>query len=177
MGLFQWLFKKKPNKYVFDDSDRESSKEIREKKKEIELLKLDRENEIHKLKIMKQKLELESEIQELQEAFSDDEDFYPEKESDSTTELIKMFAPMFINKAPVSAPIPTDKASNSSNPMEQKQHFTDEQIKAIWDNTPKMARMFAKKADEQTIKIQIQKQIPNIDDDSIARAIKLIKSS
>jgi hypothetical protein len=97
----------------------------------------------------------------------------PEKESDTTTELIKMFAPMFLNKSPVSAPIPTENASISS-PMEQKQHFTDEQIKAIWDNTPKIAKVFAKKSDEQTIKTQIIKQIPNIDEDSIARAIKLI---
>ena len=177
MGIFDW-FKRKDKRanHTFNDGDREVSVEIRQKKKELELLKLERENELSKLKMFKAKLELENEIEELQEAMADNtDDMQPE--TDGTTELIKLFAPLLLKNINPSASV-LDVPIQSFSPLqEQKLSLSDEQLKEIWNRTPEMAKNYAKKAPDDTISKLILSQMPNIDADTLARALKLIKTA
>lgn len=164
MSLLNWFRKKHPqNNHTFTDEEREYSKEIREKKREIELLKIERESELHKLKIEKQKLELQQEINELRNLYDDDDDDgTTDLESDSSSELIKMFAPYFLKNL-----------KPSSEPLIQTISKID--IENLWKNTPESMKNHAKTQTDEDLKRYLKTQLPNIDDESIKYAISLIR--
>ena len=142
MGLFNFLTKDKEIKqkgYIFSDEDREFSKEVREKKKHIELSKLDEQYNLEKLRIEKQKLELQRDIDKIKEEYEDDEDL-PNISNESTeSELIKLFAPLVIkNMKPVS-PV-NSSVSETSLP---KKSVSDTELLAIWENTPENIKKLA----------------------------------
>jgi hypothetical protein len=183
MSILSWFMGKSKKKqgYDFTDSDRDASAELRAKRKEIEMLKLERENELHKLKIERQRLELMQEIDELKNIYAEsDED--DGTESSTELELIKMFAPMLIknnqntpNINGTAAPLAPNPPQTQTAPSAQHVHLTDEQLNEIWNNTPKMAKMFAKKSNDDVVRTTIKSQINNIDDDSVERALKIIR--
>lgn len=179
MALFGW-FKKKDNRnnYAFDDDDRKASKEIREKRKEIELLKLEREFEMHKLRMEREKLQLQRDIEDIQAEFEDDE---PIAENESTeTALLKIFGPMIAQKIMNSNSVVADSPplNVSPSPPQQPQNtFSDDELRQIWEQTPKMARKMAKNYDDDTIRKVISNKLNITDKDTLDRALRIVRES
>lgn len=182
MSLFDWFRKEKEpkatKKYVFSDEDREYSHEINQKKKEIKMLMLEREAELHRLKIEKQKLELQQELEELKGVYDDVEEA---SEDNDIMKMITALAPLLLKNqnqtvAPVVSP-PNNSETSSPQPVQAQQlDLSDEQLNQIWKNTPFAAKMMAKKMDDKTLEMYIKQQMPNVSTDTIARALKIIKT-
>lgn len=178
-----WFWKKKATekqRYTFTDEDRETSSEIRNAKKELELLKIQRENELHKLRMEKAKLELQEEINELKGLYDDVEE-YSDNEDGGVSELIKILVPLFVkNQTPASVVVSPPQVNNSdasiTSSEPQKRSIPDEQLQDIWKNTPAIAKKFAKNASDDSLKVLLIKQLPDVDDDTIARALKIIRT-
>lgn len=175
--FFGWFRPKTEVRHNFSNDDRELSLEIREKKKEIALLKLDRENELHKLRIERERLQLKEDIDELKESYDNFDDLSSDNEDDSTTALIKLLAPLFLQNKVSSSVVPSDSITSPPVQKEQpKQDLTDEQLLSIWKETPKIARKFAQSLSDENLRIQIEKQLPMVSNQTIARAIDIIRN-
>ena len=186
MSIFSWFKKEKEHKgHVLDDEDRATAKELRDRKKEIEMLKLDRDDSLNKLRYEKQKLDLEREIEELRGLYDDDEDeITPQADDDTTTALMKMFAPMLINKfsqqqptqpPAYSSPSPVAQPQSISTPS-SKVSLSDEELLKLWAETPSIAKAYAKNMGDDTIITSLKAKLPNVDDDTLQRGLKIIRS-
>lgn len=177
MGLFNFLTKDKEVKqknYTFSDEDREFSKEIRERKKQIELAKLDEQYSLEKLRLEKQKLELQRDIDKIKEEYEDDEDIPDVSDNSAENELIKLFAPMLIKNINQPAPVPQTTSSASETPL-PKNSVSDAELNSLWDKTPLQAKQFVKTITDEELKIHLAKQLPNADADTINRAVSIIR--
>jgi len=180
MSIFNIFSKKEKKKvgYVFNDSDRALSMEMREKKKEIELLKLERENELHKLRIEKQKLELQQEIDELKGLYDEEEPSI--SEDNMTSDLIKMFAPMLVNQikhqSPNSSPLNINQTT-TSNPSISLKSISDEELLALWNETPQKYKDYAKTMSDENVLKTLQNHTPGCDVDTYSRALKIVRQS
>lgn len=177
MGLFNLFNKNKEVKqksYTFSDEDREFSKEIRERKKQIELSKLDEQYNLEKLRIEKQKLELQRDIDKIKEEYEEDEDL-PDVSNDSTeNELIKLFAPMLIQNMNKNKPVSPNNSSASETPL-PKNSVSDAELHSLWDKTPQQAKEFVKTITDEELKIYLARQLPNADADTLNRAVSIIR--
>ena len=187
MSIFSWFKKEKEHKgHVLDDEDRATAKELRDRRKEIEMLKLDRDDSLNKLRYEKQKLDLEREIEELRGLYEDDEnDIAPQEGDDTTTALMKMFAPMLVSKfsqqqtqqQPVySSPSPVTQPQSNIAPPSQKVSLSDEELLKLWVETPSIAKSYAKNMSDDTIITSLKAKLPNVDDDTLQRGLKIIRS-
>ena len=178
MFWHNWFKRKKGLTHDFTDAEREEGLVIREKKREITLLKLERENELHKLKMEKQKLELQAEIAELKDSLNDYVDDSDTSSEDRTTsDLIKLFAPMIMAgkmQNPVAAPVPVVSPMPSS-PVQQ--HLNDDTLLSLWEKTPPQYKAMSKTMSDEQLGGVIKQQMPNIDDDSVKRAVEIIRSN
>jgi len=79
---------------------------------------------------------------------------------------------------PVSPPM-TETTSTTTNPTTtaEKQHISDEQLNQIWNNTPMMAKNFAKRSSDENLENLLRGQMPNVSDDTIKRAIAIIRKN
>ncbi|NTW33421.1 MAG: hypothetical protein HGB12_12505, partial [Bacteroidetes bacterium] len=108
-----------------------------------------------------------------------------ETDTDSTTnELIKLFAPMIASKftkspnsvSPTMAETITSTQIPNTQPTE-KQNISDENLMQIWQNTPMMAKTFAKKSSDENLENMLRAQMPNVSDDTVKRAIAIIRKN
>ncbi len=172
MGMFSW-FRHKNSNYTgrtFTDEDRDTSAEIRAAKKEIALLKLQREDELHKLKIEKQRLELQAEIEDLRAVFEDSDDNTTDSD-DITATMLKIFGPAI---AATITPKQTAIAATDEQPQ-GKIRISDDELKRLWDDTPKKYKIFVPSLDDATIKTYLLAKMPNLDEDTQNRALKIVR--
>jgi len=162
MSWFSSIFRKK-QPYRFTDEEREISADIRRQKAEISKMKLERENLIHKMEMERKMLELKAEITELKGIDGDDE-----QPQDDFRSLIQMLAMMGGNQ---------QQPQQFQQQQPQKISLTDEQLKKIWEDLPAAAKSFSKRSSDETIKSLILSNMPNIDDDSMQRAISLVRAN
>lgn len=187
MGLFNWFRTKTEEerkvRHVFTDEDREFSKQITQAKRELELAKISREDSLHKLKMEKEKIQLDLEIEELKQQYSDLTEDEPDTQ-ENDTDYVKMFLPLLlagINKPTstvATAPVSNAPTTSTSSQMEQKQltSLTDEQMEQIWENTPIQYKLASKTMSDEQIKSFIQQKLPNADADTLLRAIRVIRA-
>lgn len=181
MAFFNW-FKREKTGHTLTDEDREASKELRAKKKEIDMMKLEREDLINKMKFEKQKLELQEEIDELKGLFDEEDETLPKNEDDTTTALLKMFAPALISKfaqqtqntPAYSSPSPQQ--IPPTTPLNSKVSISDEELLKLWEETPTAAKLYSKSMSDETIITTLKAKFPNVDDESINRGLKIIRS-
>jgi hypothetical protein len=176
MGIFSLFRNKeeKKTKYTFNDEDREFSKEVRERKKQIELSKLDEEYSLTKLRIEKQKLELQRDIDKIKDEYEDDSDDLPDVSGDNTeNELIKMFAPMFLKG--MNQPKSSSTSTASETALQNKISYSDAALVSMWDNAPIEAKNYAKLMTDEAILAKLELQLPNADGDSLQRALSIVR--
>jgi hypothetical protein len=170
-GLIKTDFERKKEElelqYLKDKNEQEL--DLKRRKKEL-FLRVDEkkaqlEEEILNYKIEEQRAKLE-------EALGDDEE---ELETGNAADnmLLQLGSKLLSTNSPqnssVSAPIVTQNVEIS------KQTLTDEEIKALWDSLPADKKAIARIASDSQVKDYLNKNYPAIDDETIIRAIKLIK--
>jgi hypothetical protein len=188
MGIFSIFTKKKAENnykgYNFSDEEREFGAEIRAKNKEIKLLKLEREKELEILKYEKDRLRLKAEINELkdelQPEYEEDEPMQDNQTDNTFNNLLGTVAmammqknqPQHTNNLQSSNPPQT----NSKNNDDGKLSLNDEQLKDIISEIPKKYLILAKTMPDDTIKQYIRGKYPELDEETINRGIKIVKS-
>jgi len=176
MGLFSIFQRNKeaealPQVHRWDASDRAFSAEIRAKKREITLMEMQKEHEITKMRLDREQLLLQRDIQELQ---GEDEDA---PSSNTSDDLLKMVLPLIIGNAQLQKNPASGSAGFPPLPTEQKQVFSTAQIQEIWNSLPRFAQKKAKELDDATLGALIRSKLPNIAEQSIAEAVGFIKNS
>ena len=157
--------------YKFSDDDRRLSAEVRRKKAELQM-------EIDKLNAEKEKLRLNTEIEELKQQYEDltasDEEEPPQGGSTADTLLTALLAMILKgNTSPTPQPI-TPQPQISGSPVANA--LSDEQLQEIWGNIPEMYKQKAKKMKDADLANFIKFQMPTADQDTIERAIRIVRA-
>lgn len=163
--------------YNFTDEDRQYSAEIRAKRKEYELMKLQRQSELDNLLMEKKLLTIKTEIQDLTDQLSDNPE--SDEEPSSEMDLIKLIIPLLTAKNTTS-PAPSMPANFPSGPSSDTPAFKElstEQLIQIWQNTPKNIQDIARKSSDEQVKAMLAQQMPDLSPDSISRALEIIRAN
>jgi len=166
MGWFS-IFKRKDarHNHMFDDKDRELSLERKRMNIELENAKkknmIAEENMRHKLEMA----QMQDELDELTGYDDDDDD-----DGKVSTMLLSLF-----DKAksltPAASPQPQTIASSPAGVS-----ISDEDLKQLWDGVPQMAKDYAPKCtDAQVCEFIKVKMLPQADDETIQRALKVVR--
>lgn len=170
MGLFRFFTQQKtdiaPKRgYPFDDYDRAISRELQDRKKELQMMKLQREDTLHKLRIEKEILELQQDLDDMKDQGEE------EPSTNTDADLYKMMLPLLMGKM---TPAPVSKVSS---PLPEKQVLSSQQITEIWHNLPSSVQKMAKKLDDATLSSLIASNMPNLAEQSIAECVQFVKNS
>lgn len=163
--IVMWkLFRSKRKKtgHTLSDDDRERSAETRRQNAELKKIIFD----TRKIELEALKLEKEADIQDLRnELFpQDDED---EENNIEDTLLMSILTPLISKlQQPQETPIQTDKTSVSMDNVA---------IKEVLAKLPKQYLKMGKKLPPEQLTGIIKQQIPLLDEESVIRAIKIIK--
>lgn len=154
--------------YAFDDEDQIAATEAKR-------LKAERNRIMQEMALERQKFELEKlrwEQKQLYEEMADEEDDDDDDGDDASPEAMLMSLLMAKFNQPQQAPTP------QGVPIQQvaKVHYTDEEISQILDQIPKPYLKIAKNMDDSTIQKHILAKVPNVDEDSVQRAIAMLRS-
>jgi len=163
-GLVRSGKKEKP-RYEFTDEDREMSANMRRQKQEFQLELMRMEHENMRLQIDLKNAELRARMADL----------LPEGEEDlgMAGELFKPIIQAALGGGLLGAkntpPIPTEQKPPLRAPL------TDEQIRGIVDDLPPAGRKFARKASDETLKTFARNLIPDLSDNELERALKIVR--
>lgn len=180
-----WPFAKKKQEkhYKFTDEDREISAEVREAEKRAKLAKIQKQQEIDEARLDLELLKLKAAKNEYEDDEDDFDDLIPEDDESLTSTLIKIFGPAIAQKmaANVSSnPVINNPNPTSSSPTQEvvvdPGYISNEELSAIWENTPEKYRKIAVNLNDGLLGQAIKKQIPTANEDSIKRAIHIIRA-
>lgn len=182
-----WNPFKNSAKHQLTAEEQELGRQRREMNKRIENLKLAQTEEImqkrHEVEMAKLDCELDK--------YSDDpaeEIESAAKDPDSMINNMMMMA--MINMMGKNGASPVPFANNPPAPVgfipphhppvlpptDAGVSISDEEIKIFWEKMPKHHKILAKAAPDGVIAAKIRETIPNIDDDSVQRAINFVRS-
>lgn len=185
MGLLDLFKRRDPrNNHDWTAEDRVAAAEARRLNRELKI-------EEQKLRIREmqadfeiQKKEKELELARIEAELSDlrGEDESGDMTDQLITQLATAFMPQIISKfqtpkagesvQPSSGAI-TPSADVQSSPALRE--LSNEELKKMWDNSPAMAKSYARHADDDTVLMQIKKILPNCTEDTYIRAFKIIR--
>lgn len=165
----------KPEKATLSE-DSEEKKEMvawktRMKRLEQQMELKERELE-HKMRVM----EMEDRIFEMEEQIYGGEEPSAD-ESGVDGMIMKVLESAMTKKAPGLAIPQNNSTPQADIPQENPGvHITDEQLKEYWDSLSMFKKAYARRMSDEQISALLKGQVPNISEDSIARAIKLIRT-
>jgi len=186
MGLFN-IFKKKDNRnnYTFGDTDRELSAEIRKQKAEYNKARQELDLKLLTLENKKKQIELEADIAEASQrlkeisGYDDEEEEEPETNNDFTSIIsaIPMLMQTFNNQNQTPNSNTVSVVTTPPQPIKQELgvSLSDEELQNMYKQIPKTAKAIAKTMSDETLKNYLKGQIPNLDEDTINRAIALVR--
>jgi len=172
---------KKRNKRLkreFEDSDRELS--LAQRRLNGERRKIEREREI--LEAKKRLMETKAEYDELKnELFNNDE----VEETEEENSIDNMFQMMLLKKlfgnennlSSVSSPQTNGINTPNVQTESGKIVFTEQQLTEILNEIPKSIRKKLNKLDDATLKQTILSRFPNISNESLLKAIELLRNN
>lgn len=137
---------------------RKMNTEYENRRKELELAKMELEYE---LKMKK----LEAEIAE----------YADEDEPDDIDGMFKTFITQSLNKRTVQGAAIVPHQTDISPPNPARVSISNEQFKEYWDSLGGIKQKIAKMMSDDQLKGLIVSKIPNIDDDSLNRAIFMVR--
>lgn len=179
MSIFGWL-KGKKERHTFEDSDRDLSKEVRKQQQHLRILEIQREAKLNELSFRRDMLELQQDIDRLTEEESD-------SPNDWKAELVRALAPIIpaiyakFNGSAVVQPkdsVGQISEPDNSSPPEQQQDtskVTDEKLKKLWADTDPKLKAMTKFMTDEKIKKLITDKTGIIDEDTLNRAIMVIR--
>lgn len=149
--------------YALTEEDRESGYALRQ-------LRTEQKRMQQEIALLREQARLEDARADLEETRrqlygedeEDDDGFSPEA----------LLAPLLLKAL---SPTPNTEQQGIPASTVSKIHYTDEELKTLLSGVPKHIKVLAKKIDEQTIRKNILGYQPNIDEDSLQRAVLLIK--
>jgi len=165
-----WPFKKKLDprvNHILTDDDRAVSAEIRRNK--LEIARADKELRI--LEIEREKAMIQADLNDLMDDGGEDP---------MTAMLMTLLAPKLKEMIPAMIP---NKLANSENspqsvgPQIAGTNLSDEQLKKIYDRLPGHIKKQARNMPDEEIRTFIVASLPAIDEDTINRAVTLVKTS
>jgi hypothetical protein len=169
MGFFRKLFGLKPrlNHYLTDE-ERLAGVQTRLAQMDARRKTLEAEAKIAQLKAMQAEerinMQLERERIEFEEQYGSD--------GDNPDDLItNLFTNAFLKKNNVVA---AQEMPTASQPV-QLQHFSDEQIQILINSMNMNQKAVLSVLSDEQIKQMIKEKIPNVDEDSINRAVLLLR--
>jgi hypothetical protein len=172
MGLFglKLVREKKyvPN-HVFSDDERESGLEIQKLKREQKKLKETMEVEKLKLEVDMLRAEIDEKRSEL---YDDDEDVEPQDLMNPDALFMSLIGKILggnmqvqqpMNPVPISTPVVAKKSLSNEELLELKKAIDPKHLKLI------------KVAPKEILESEIRKRLPEVDDDTITRAMAMLK--
>ncbi len=137
-----------------------------EYKKEIASLnaQIKRQRKLYELR------EARQELKELREELGEDS---AEDTPDPMAQAFLSIITGALNKAPAVSSFTPLTTHNDATPPPA---FSDLQLIEMWDNTPEKYKMMARVMSDDKIREFINKQMPNADEDTINRALKIIRT-
>lgn len=171
MSIKSLFTKKKKSSYEFTDEDRELSNEIRKQRAEIRKEKAKYELEKERLRNQIEIEELKSQLEELK-GIGDEEE-----QSIEQTLLNSILTPLIQKQFNPMDSLKMASSSSYSAPAnrEEEVHFSDDEIKGMIHQFDRATLKYARKMDDEQLRTVIIDRVPNIDADSVNRAILLIK--
>jgi G3E family GTPase len=157
--------KKKDNRHNYDFSDLDREQAVQKRKVNAELRKVKQE-----IEIAKAKAEL-YDLQEILEEYNAEEEPAEEiKEGLSLEDTLLLKLLGGVNLSGIQTPIQT--ATEEKKPFS----LSDEEIRSFIVSQPKAAIKAAKALPDAILKERIKAQLPEIDEDSVNRAIAILRS-
>jgi hypothetical protein len=167
MGFFSRFFKnRRPS---FSDEDRELSAQIRQQKAELSRLKNERDAELHKLRTEKEKLELQAEIADIRdELYGDDDEQTPDS-------IVLGLLSQFLLKQQEHG-YQAQKSQGAAVAVSPNTSIlTDKELRDIWENLPIKTKAVARNVSDDTLRSYIKTQIPGIDEQTLEKAILIVR--
>jgi hypothetical protein len=172
--------KKKSNRYEHDftDEDRNLSlerrrvnAELRNKKNELELLRLQQKTQIEEMKLERERLKLERDLQDLKDEVYGYED-YEEQTPDSLMMTL-------LSTALLKGQHPPSDDKNLSSPEQPSNDvvLSREQIKAFYDGLSKTQKKLIKGLPDNEIQEAIKQKIPRISKESLNLCLEVVKQN
>lgn len=185
------LFKKKEKqqkKEEDEDDFRAGYGELSRRRKELNMARLESENQLHLLRLSRERLQLEREIMEIKESMSEDYDDMPDvSEDESTNQLIKMLLPALLgnknNQVSPNPPIVVENTplTNSTPQVNRSQpsdyvDFSEDQIAAIYGDLSASQKMFIKSLNDVEIGEMIKTKFPKISSNTVLKICEYVRS-
>lgn len=180
MGLFN--FWKKENSVERDYSEAATKAKVTRLSNDIQNITLKaKERQLRRLKQKLEEREMEAEIAELEA------ELYGEEEESEESPMALMQSPeallmSIISQAALKRQSPAAETTSNafnSNPLSTSSaagvKITDEEIRQFKSKLPKAALKYLKKSTDEELEAQIKSRLPNIDDDTIDRAIIILR--
>ena len=163
MSILARFFGRESQKPTISAEEVERQNQHRQELRDLNLLKrkLDMEIMVQEAELEKAKIAME--LADIEAELGEEEDSSPES---MLMGLIQKAMPQT-----QTAPIPKTSINAPSGAVS----FTDEQIKQIWSSVPSFYRGVAKTLSDEQVKEFIKQKQPNIDVDSLNRAILIIR--
>jgi hypothetical protein len=176
MSWYNPLSWKSKQTYQFSDNERRASAETRQAIATTKALEEQLKQQELRLESQARQLELKARIQEAQNILDEngDNDDY-DSGDDSTSQMIGLLK-MVIGKS--QSPMQNGVSEPSSSMPSQSSigHYTNEQIQEHLAQIPKPNMILLQKLDDKRIEQQIRNAFPTADNDSVSRALMLIKA-
>lgn len=172
LGLFQ---KKKHNGHQLTQEDAEKAGELNKLRFENKRLALERENEINRLRAEREQLRLTADIDRIRQELGDndgEEDGQDDNEVFNTL-LLSILPRLKGSTLPAAAPVSANPPGAAAPPLI---HLSDEELQEAWGQIPKAAKKVARTLSESSIKAYIQQRVGNCDEDTLNRAVQIVKS-
>lgn len=177
MGLFGWLKSERQEKaHAFDKEDRELSLQVRRQKAELAQQRAQLDLELMRLRAEREKADLEAQIADararLDDMYSDDEPEVDNGGSAADAMLMMLMSKMF-QSPPAAAPPASQPTPPSAPPSGDS--ISDEELQEMWEQVPSGYKKLARKMSDEQVAGYIRKQLPNIDTDSMTRALRVVR--
>lgn len=179
MGLWDLFRKRTGNQHRLTDDDRERAAEINRARFELQRQKFEKEKAILEMEQRKRELQIQRDMAKLEEEIKsysdgdDDDDEHPDSPE-------KLLTGLFMSSLLKSTPQGNGGGISSASPLLASPpplSLSDEQLAEIWLTVPKPYRKIAQKMTDEQINALISSKVGNLDADTRARALNLIRGA
>lgn len=173
MGLFSWFMPKQKDKrtnHDFNDEEREMSAQTNKFKAQIKRLEMQKAHEIEMLRLEKERLELQFDLDDLK-GIEEEEDI---EQPNSFEEMMMGVLAKSINKTNSLQKEAVSSVETNSFSPPTRRRLTDEQLLQIWKTTPNKETI--KKLNSEQIREYLRNN-SDYDDVTIETALMVIKTN
>lgn len=160
MSLFSWFRRKKDprNNHTFTDEDRELARQTRILRMQQLQSQIRAETELNELRVKREKAALQQDIAEL----TGDED--------DESEIVELMKPIINRAFPNPSMAPTVVGTTQMSVS-----YSDDNLRDLKKRIPKVFLKQIRKMTDDELKGRIKNELPNIDDDSMHRALTIVR--